>query len=67
MSVSSTSSRSSVSWSETKSSEGSTVYLTANSEESDSEFRPYDDNIEPLASAEEIAEYETATGFKSYP
>ena len=62
MSVSSTSSHSSVSWSETKSSEGSSVYLTANSEEPDSEFRPYDKNVEPLASAEEIVEYETATG-----
>ena len=41
---------------------GSSVYLTANSEESDSEFQPYDDNS--LASAEEIAEYETATGLK---
>ena len=41
MSVSFTSSRSSVSWSEIKSSEGSSVYLTANSEESDSEFQPY--------------------------
>ena len=29
---------------------------------SDSEFRPYDDNVEPLASDEEIAEYKTATG-----
>ena len=58
MSVSSTSSRSSVSWSETKSSEGSSVYLTVNSEKSVSDFRPYDDNVEPLASkasAEEIA------------
>ena len=56
MLVSSTSSRSSVSWSETKSSEGSSAYLIANSEESDSELRPYDDNVEQLASAEEIAE-----------
>ena len=55
MSVSSTSSRSSVSWFETKSSEGSSVYLTANSEETDPGFRPYDDNVEPLASTEEIA------------
>ena len=58
MSVSSASSYSSVSWSETESSCGSSVYHTANSEESESEFQPYDDNVEPLASAESIAQYE---------
>ena len=52
------SSCSSDSWSETESSCDSSEYFTANSGESESEFLPYDDNIEPLASPEEIAQYE---------
>ena len=31
---------------------GLSVYHTANSEESESEFQPYDDNVKPLALAE---------------
>ena len=58
MSVSSESSCSSVSRSETESSCGSSVYHTANSEEYESEFQPYDDSVEPLASVEEIAQCE---------
>ncbi len=50
------SSCSSDSWSETESSCDSLEYFTANSGES--EFLPYDDNIESLASPEEIAQYE---------
>ena len=34
--------------------------MTANSGESDNEFSPFDDTIEPLASPEEVAEYEKA-------
>ena len=55
------SSCSSDSWSETESSYASSEYVTANSDlsdESNSEFLPYDDDIEPLASPEEIAQYE---------
>ena len=44
--------------SETNSSVVSSYYMTANSGESSSEISPFDENIEPLASAEEIAEYE---------
>lgn len=44
--------------SETDSSVSSSVYTTANSGESDTEISPFDDNVEPLASPEEIAEYE---------
>ena len=58
MSNSTASSCSSDSWSETESSYESSEYYTANSGESDSEFLPHDDNIEPLASPEEIAQYE---------
>ena len=58
MSNSTASSCSSDSWSETESSCESSEYYTANSGESDSEFLPQDDNIEPLASPEEIAQYE---------
>ena len=39
-------------------SEESSCYLTANSGDSEPEFSPFDDTIEPLASAEEIAQYE---------
>ena len=56
MSVSSHSSHSS-SISEGSSDEESSRYSTA---ESEIEFSPFDDNIEPLASPEEIAEYEQA-------
>ena len=58
MSNSAASSCSSDSWSETESLCESLEYYTAISGESDSEFLPYDDNIEPLASPEEIAQYE---------
>ena len=54
------SSCSSDSWSETEPSCDSSEYFTANSGESESEVLPYDDNIEPLASPEEIAQYEQA-------
>ena len=52
--------------SETDSSAISSVYITANSIESDNEFSPFDDTIaetvepQPLASPEEGAEYEEA-------
>ena len=36
----------------------SSVYMMPNSGESDTEILPFDDNVEPLASPEEIAEYE---------
>jgi hypothetical protein len=42
-------------------SEESSCYFTANSGDSESEFSPFDDTIEPLASAEEIAQYEEDT------
>ena len=58
MSNSASSSCSSDSWSETESSYDSSEYFTANSGESDSDILPYDDNIEPLASLDEIAQYE---------
>ena len=58
MSVSSQSSGVSASSFDTDSSVTSSVYMTANSGESDTEILPFDDNVEPLASAEEIAEYE---------
>ena len=38
----------------------SSEYFTANSGKSESEVLPYDDNIEPLASSEEIVQYEQA-------
>ena len=60
MSVSSTSSSLSESSSETNSSVVSSDYMTANSGESSSEISPFDENIEPLASAEEVAEYEAS-------
>ena len=60
MSVSSQTSGSSESSYETDSSVISSVYTTANSGESDTEILPFDDNVEPLASPEEIAEYEEA-------
>ncbi len=49
------SSCSSDSWSETESSCDSSEYFQANLNQN---FLPYDDNIEPLASPEEIAQYE---------
>ena len=52
------SSCSSDSWSETESSCESSECIRANSGESDSEFLLYDENFEPLASPEEIAQYE---------
>ena len=58
MSNSSASSCSSDWWSETESLCESSEYVTANSGESESEILPYDDNIEPLACPEEIAQYE---------
>ena len=58
MSVSSQSSGVSASSFDTDSSVTSSVYMTANSGESDTEILPFDDNVEPLASPEEIAEYE---------
>jgi hypothetical protein len=60
MSVSSQSSEVSASSSDTDSSIDSSVYITANSDKSDSEILPFDDNVEPLASPEEIAQYEEA-------
>ena len=60
MSISSRSSNVSESSSDTDSSVNSSVYMTANSGESDNEFSPFDDTIEPLASPEEVAEYEKA-------
>ena len=60
MSVSSQSSEVSASSSDTDSFIDSSVYITANSDESDSEILPFDDNVEPLASPEEIAQYEEA-------
>ncbi|XP_046863605.1 uncharacterized protein LOC124457387 [Xenia sp. Carnegie-2017] len=38
----------------------SSEFVTANSNESNSEILPFVDNIEPLASPDEIAEYEAA-------
>ena len=60
MSVSSESSGVSASSSDTDSSVLSSVYMTASSGESDTEISPFDDNVEPLASPEEIAEYNEA-------
>ena len=44
--------------SESDCSEELSCYLTANYGDSEAEFSPFDDTIEPLASAEEIAVYE---------
>ena len=60
MSISLRSSNVSESSSDTDSSVNSSVYMTANSGESDNEFSPFDDTIELLASPEEVAEYEEA-------
>ena len=60
MSVSSQSSGVSASSSDTDSSVLSSVYMTASSGESDTDILPFDDNVEPLASPEEIAEYNEA-------
>ena len=60
MSVSSQSSGVSASSSDTDSSVLSSVYMTASSGESNTEILPFDDNVEPLASPEEIAEYNEA-------
>jgi hypothetical protein len=60
MLVSSQSSEVLASSSDTDSSIDSSVYIKANSDESDSEILPFDDNVEPLASPEEIAQYEEA-------
>ena len=56
MSVSSQSSGVLTSSSDTDSSALSSVYMTASS----GEISPFDDNVEPLASPEEIAEYNEA-------
>ncbi|XP_046860762.1 uncharacterized protein LOC124453990 [Xenia sp. Carnegie-2017] len=45
---------------ETNASISSSEFMTANSDESNSEILPFADNIEPLASPDEIAEYEAA-------
>ena len=58
MSNSSESSCDSMYSSESVCSEESSCYLTANSGDSEPEFSPFDDTIEPLASAEEIVDYE---------
>ena len=60
MSLSSTSSSLPESSSETNSSVVSSDYMTANSSESSSEISPFNENIEPLASTEKIAEYEAS-------
>ena len=44
--------------SESVCSEESSCYLTANSGDSEPEFSPFDDTIEPIASAEEIVDSE---------
>lgn len=44
--------------SESDCSDESSCYLTANSADSEPEFSPFDGTVEPLASPEEIAEYE---------
>ena len=58
MSDSSQSSSNSMSSPDSNCSEQSSCYLTANSGDFETEFSPFDDTIEPLASAEEIAQYE---------
>ncbi|XP_046852483.1 uncharacterized protein LOC124445766 [Xenia sp. Carnegie-2017] len=58
MSNSSRSSSLSESSIETNASISSSEFVTANSNESNSEILPFVDNIEPLASPDEIAEYE---------
>ncbi|XP_046852960.1 uncharacterized protein LOC124446177 [Xenia sp. Carnegie-2017] len=60
MSNSSRSSSLSESSIETNASISSSEFMTANSDESNSEILPFADNIEPLASPDEIAEYEAA-------
>ena len=57
MSNSSQSSSNSISSSDSDCSEESSCYLTANSGDSEPEFFPFEDTIEPLASAEEIEQY----------
>ena len=55
MSNSSQSSSNSMSSSDSDCSEESFCYLTANSGNSEPEFSPFDDTVEPLASAEELS------------
>ncbi|XP_046856142.1 uncharacterized protein LOC124449246 [Xenia sp. Carnegie-2017] len=60
MSNSSRSSSLSESSIETNASISSSEFMTANSDESNSKILPFADNIQPLASPDEIAEYEAA-------